>query len=268
MSLGVFDSGLGGLAIAKAIHAARPDLNMVYFGDTLHLPYGNRSEKAITAYTKQGVEFLFNQGCPLVVLACNSASAAALRTLQQQWLPNHYPDKRILGVIVPTLETVIERGLTDLGLLATNYVSNSRIYDEELQKLKGDVRLAHIPAPLLVPLIEYEGEDLIPQILDRYFSDINVGNLQALILGCTHYCLIKKTIRTQYPGLDIISQDDIIPPKLIDYLHRHPELDKLIGKDGQIKFFVSDITENYQRSAFRLFSSYIKLQQAEGLGIS
>ncbi|HRQ62222.1 MAG TPA: aspartate/glutamate racemase family protein, partial [Alphaproteobacteria bacterium] len=145
-----------------------PDLDMVYFGDTLHLPYGNRSQEAIHTYTRNAMGFLFQQGCKLIIVACNTASAAALRQLQQQWLPGVYSDRRILGVVVPTLEAAIDGGHRNIGLLATNYIVKSDIYGEELKKINPAITLHSIAAPLLVPMIENDGLEWVEPALSRY----------------------------------------------------------------------------------------------------
>jgi glutamate racemase len=263
VKLGVFDSGLGGLLIGKAIQDRMPDLDMTYLGDTLHLPYGNRSQDAIYGYTKNAMAFLFRQNCKLIVVACNTASAAALRRLQQEWLPNAYPDRRILGVVVPTLEAAIQTGCHSIGLLATNYIARSNVYGEELKKLNPAINLHPIAAPLLVPMIENDGLEWIEPALERYFKTVEGKALDSLILGCTHYPLIKAQISKLMPGIPLISQDDIIPPKLEDYLRRHPEIAGDITRNGERHFYVSDITNSYQTAAERLYGHALTLEKAE-----
>lgn len=263
MKLGVFDSGLGGLLITKAIRERMPDIDTVYLGDTLHLPYGNRSQEAIYFYTRGAMEFLFRQDCKLIVMACNTASAAALRQLQQEWLPEFYPDRRILGVVVPTLEAAIQGGHRSIGLLATNYIVRSNIYGEELQKIDPGIALHPIAAPLLVPLLENDGMDWVEPVLQRYLKTVEGRGLDSLILGCTHYPLIKREVQSLLPGVTLISQDDIIPPKLEDYLSRHPEIASKIDRNGKSVFYVSDITDGYNRAAERLHGHTIHLQKAE-----
>lgn len=263
MKLGVFDSGLGGLLISKAIRQAMPDIDMVYFGDTLHLPYGNRSQEAIYTYTRNAMDFLFQQDCKLIIVACNTASAAALRQLQQQWLLKAYPDRRILGVVVPTLEAAIAGGHRSIGLLATNYLVRSNIYGEELQKLNPAITLHPIAAPLLVPMIENDGLEWVEAALKRYLAPVQGRGLDSLILGCTHYPLIRAEIARVLPGVDLIAQDEIIPPKLADYLRRHPEIANDIGRAGSSEFFVSDITDGYVAGAQRLYGESIKLEKVD-----
>lgn len=261
MKLGVFDSGLGGLLISRAIREEMPDIDMVYYGDTLHLPYGNRSDEAIYYYTKQSMQHLFDQGCSLIVVACNTASASALRRLQQEWLPKAHPGKNIIGVVVPTLEAAIERGYKKLGLIATNYLIRSNIYEEELQKINNSIEIVQKATPLLVPLIENDGKQWAPQILDHYLQPLIDKNIECLILGCTHYPFLKNEIQKIVgENITLLSQDDIIPAKLKDYLGRHPEYK--IGRNGIEEFHVSDLTENYIKSAQVIYGDKIKVEKA------
>lgn len=170
MKLGVFDSGLGGLLIARAIRETLPDVDMVYFGDTLHLPYGNRSVEAIYAYSRNAMDFLFAQDCQLVVTACNTVSASALRPLQQVYLPARFPDRRILGVVVPTLECCLDRGYKNLGVIATHHIVRSGIYAAELTKLDPAIKIHQQATPLLVPMIENDGMKWIRPVLEEYLA--------------------------------------------------------------------------------------------------
>lgn len=263
MRVGVFDSGLGGLLINQAINAYLPDLDTVYLGDTLHLPYGNRSKGAIYDYTLRAMQFLFEkQDCKLIILACNTASAAALRRLQQEYLPRHYPDRRILGVVVPTLEAAIEQEHRNLGLIATNYIVSSDIYAEELGKINSDIKIHQTATPLLVPLIENGGEEWLDSVLSRYLSPLFDARIENLILGCTHYVSLKAHIRTMC-DIPVIAQDDIIPPKLLDYLGRHPEIEADLTRNAMREFYVSDVTENYTFAAQKLYGQNINTRKAD-----
>ena len=263
MKLGIFESGLGGVMIAKAIRDAIPDIDLCYLGDTLHIPYGNRSEDAIFEYTKACVEHLFDvQDCALVILACNTASASALRKLQQTWLPDAYPDRRILGVVVPTIEYAIDRGHQKIGLIGTNYTVKSNVYEEELRKINPDIRIFQINTPLLVPLIEYDGMQWVDDVLGRYIAPLIDEGIEALVLSCTHYVCLKDRIRERY-GVEVYAQDEIIPEKLADYLRRHPEIDALIGKGGETGFFVSDITDHYRATASEYYDQQIDLKHVQ-----
>ena len=170
MKLGIFDSGLGGLVIAKAVRAVMPDVDILYYGDTLHLPYGNRSDETIYQYTKAAMEWMFARDCTLIVVACNTASAAALRRMQQTWLPTLEFDtpRNIIGVVVPTLEEALDRGHHKLGLIATNYLIGSNVYGDELSKINPKISMHQAATPLLVSLLENKGEQWIPDVLKHY----------------------------------------------------------------------------------------------------
>ena len=264
MKLGIFDSGLGGLLIAKSIREHIPDIDIVYFGDTLHLPYGKRSKKSIYEYSKSAIEFLFEADCNLIITACNTVSASALRQLQQEYLPNsQYADRRILGVVVPTLECAIELAHKNIGVIATNYTVHSNIYEEELQKIDNDINIFQVNTPLLVPLIENDGEQWLDSVLEHYLTPLLDKNIECLILGCTHYPFLKDKIR-RIVGEDIslISQDEIIPLKLEEYLARHPDISDKITRNGSAKFMVSDITEGYIRAARKIYGEEINIEHS------
>lgn len=263
MKLGIFDSGLGGLIITKAIRQHFPDIDILYFGDTLHLPYGNRSHDAIYDYSKRAIEFLFKHDCNLIITACNTVSASALRQLQQSYLPKSpYADRRILGVIVPTLETALDQGFQKIGLIATNFTIESKVYEDELKKLSPNIELFAKNTPLLVPLIEDDGHEWVRSVLERYLQPLKENNIECLILGCTHYGFLKPYIQ-EVLGEDvtILSQDDIIPAKLEDYLNRHPEISNPINRNSQETFIATDITPSYQSTANKIYGTNIAFQK-------
>lgn len=262
--IGVFDSGLGGLFIALAIRKQLPLYDYVYLGDTLHLPYGRRSDAQIYDLSEKAMRHLFAQGCDLVIMACNTASASALRRLQQEFLAREFPEKRILGVVVPTLETAIEHGATRIGLLATERTVHSGIYDIELKKINKNVELCAVPSPLLVPLIEHHGEKYLDVVLDDYLQPMYAVNVQSLILGCTHYVALKDKIRMLTKGaVDLISQDDIIPAKLEDYLKRHPEMETRLSRGGSFEVQATDANESFTRNVQEIAGKSIPLKHAQ-----
>ncbi len=265
MKLGILDSGLGGLLIAKSIKERQPDLDIVYFGDTLHLPYGNRSSGTIYEYSRRAIEFLFEQDCNLIITACNTISASALRKLQQVYLPSSaYSDRRILGVVVPTLECAIDKGYKNLGLIATNYTVKSNIYEEELQKIDPEIKIHQINTPLLVPLIENDGEEWLDSVLEHYLAPLKKHEVECLILGCTHYPFLKTQIqKIMGRNIMLIAQDEIIPEKLQDYLNRHPEISNEISRTGRADFMVSDITEGYKNAARKIYNDNINIVKVE-----
>ena len=265
MKLGIFDSGLGGLVMARAVRDVMPDIDLLYYGDTLHLPYGNRSDEAIYTYTKRAMEWMFERGCCLIIVACNTASAAALRRMQQTWLPtlDFATPHNIIGVVVPTLEEAIDRGHNNLGLIATNYLIQSNVYEEELCKINSSILIHQAATPLLVSLIENGGEKWISDVLHHYLDPLLAQDIECLILGCTHYPAVKDQVRSIIgQKIDLISQDDIIPGKLIDYLDRHPKYKDQIGHSGLSEFFVSDLTQNYKEAARRIYGEGIEICQS------
>ncbi len=264
MKLGIFDSGLGGLLIAKAIKNHMPSIDMVYLGDTLHVPYGNRSDEVIYDYCYKGIDFLFSQDCKLIIMACNTGSAAALRRLQQEYLPGRYPDRRILGVVVPTLEKAAEQKHQKIGLIATNYIIQSNIYKEELQKINPKIEIFSQATPLLVPMIENDGMHWVGPILRTYLQPLLDQKVQSVILGCTHYPMLKSIIKKEMgDDLILLSQDEIIPKKLEDYLKRHPEISEPMGSSGIQEFYITDVTDSYERSAHFIYNKEIVIQKAD-----
>lgn len=265
MKIGFFDSGLGGLIIMSAVTRALPQYDYVFLGDTLNVPYGNRSHEFIYEATQKAVAHLFEQDCALVIMACNTAAVTALRPLQQNWLMDHYPDRRILGVVVPTLEAAIENNHTNIGLLATSATVNSGVYEAELQKINPDIQIHSKAAPLLVPLIENDGKKWVRPILEDYLAPLLKENVQSLILGCSHYPFLRKDIedilKEKSFETTIISQDECIPVKLEDYLQRHHEIEKKLEKTGNLHFLVTDITPSYQESANTIFGKALKLNK-------
>ncbi len=264
MKIGIFDSGIGGLIIMKAIKDHLPQYDMVYLGDTLHLPYGGRSSDAIYKYTESAIDYLFRKkNCNLIIIACNTASATALRRIQQQYLVRNFPNRRVLGVVIPTLETVVEKYANKrIGLLATEALVNSGIYQEELQKLAPNMKIFAQASPLLVPLIENGGDKWAKDILQEYLAPLLEKNIDVLVLACTHYPFLIPYLKEILPeNIAIISQDSIIPNKLANYLKRHPEIDNKLDKNTNDCFYVSDITKNYVRTAKYIYKQDIKLEK-------
>ncbi len=261
--IGVFDSGLGGLFIAKSIRNALPAYDYIYLGDTLHLPYGRRSDQAIYDLSEKAMRYLFAQGCDLIIMACNTASAASLRKLQQGFLAREFPDRRILGVVVPTLETAIEHSAHKIGLLATQRTVQSNVYAAELQKINPAVSLCAVAAPLLVPLIEESGEKYLDAVLEDYLAPMKSEDVQSVILGCTHYVALKDRVRAMMGNdVTIISQDDIIPAKLKDYLARHPEMESRLARDGTFALRATDANENFVKNAEVMLGMSVVITQA------
>lgn len=256
---------MGGLMIARSVLEQMPDINSVYLGDTLHVPYGARSKDAIYHYTEKAIDYLFKEhDCELIIVACNTASAAALRQIQQDYLPANYPDRRVLGVVVPTLEAAATMGCEKIGLIATKYIINSNIYQEELFKIDPRIEILSNPAPLLVPLIENNGEPWLYDILETYLRPLQTQNIDGLILGCTHYSYVKDLAEQILgPNIPVLSQTDIIPDKLERYLTKHPEISDKIPREKAHKFYLTDITDTYLNTSERIYGKEIAFEKAQ-----
>ncbi|MBI3956908.1 MAG: glutamate racemase [Candidatus Kerfeldbacteria bacterium] len=261
MKIGFFDSGLGGLQILRAVVKKLPRYDVVYLGDTKRVPYGNRSLEVIHEFTRQGVEFLFQQNCKLVILACNTVSTNALRRIQHDYLPRYFPNRRVLGMIVPTVEELDERGIQKAGLIATTATVRSNAYGREIKKIDPSIRLLQRPAPLLVPLVELGGLAFTDAVLKKALRPLLKRNVEAIVLACTHYSILKRKVRRIVgPNVRIISQDEIIPKKLKNYLKRHPEIDRHLSKLGHRTLYVTDLTPETKRLARRWFGTATRLQ--------
>ena len=263
--IGIFDSGLGGLYVARAIHTAMPKYDYVYMGDTMNVPYGGRSSEVIYDFSMRAMRYLFDvHDCDLVIIACNTASVTALSKLQKEFLPENYPERRILGVIVPTLESATELGATQIGLIATEYTVRSKIYDEEIAKITPSAHIFGQPTPLLVPLIENQGEKYMDVVLGDYLEPLIEKGLDSLILGCTHYIAIKDKVRdiTNH-RVRVLSQDEIIPPKLRDYLKRHPEMEERLSKNGTFGVYATDVSPSFLKNVEELMGSGYDAQKAQ-----
>lgn len=248
MKIGIFDSGLGGLLILKAIAKALPDYDYEYYGDTKHVPFGNRSESEIFEFTKVAVEHLFSKDCLIVILACNTASAETLRTLQDDWLPKHYPDRKILGVIIPVVEEVIKDHCLQVLLFGTQRTVGSGKYHLELGKRNEiHTKIEAIATPELVPLLE-SGQLDEALVVTRQKIDERLGRgdrVDGVILGCTHYNLMLKELRSCYPTITFFGQADIIPQKISDYLANHPELESRLTREGTRNIYLTEHRPDY-----------------------
>jgi glutamate racemase len=262
MKIGVFDSGLGGLIVMHSLAQELPDYEYVYLGDAARVPYGNRSHELVYKFTRDAIEFLFSQDCHLVIVACNTASAEALRRIQREYLPGNYPGRRVLGVLIPTAEMAIASspGKT-IGVLATAGTVTSGTFTREIHKLDPGATVLEHAAPLLVPLIENEGTQWAEPILEAYLRPFIDRRIDSLILGCTHYPVLKAQIRAIVgPKVAVLSQDEFIPGRLADYLQRHPEVAGKLAKAGSRRFFVTDVTPGLRRLANDLYYGEVALE--------
>jgi glutamate racemase len=253
--IGVFDSGYGGLTVLKEMANRLPQYDYIYLGDNARAPYGNRSFETVYHYTLQCVEWLFRQGCPLVILACNTASAKALRSIQQTDLPRIAPDRRVLGVIRPTTEVVGQYTRTgNVGVLATRGTVLSESYPIEIAKFFPELRVFQQACPLWVPLVENNEHDkpgadyFVKAYMDLLHEQC--ADIDTVLLGCTHYPLLKEKIARCLPlGARLISQGEIVATSLADYLQRHPEMEVRCSRNGQLMFYTTDSTEDFSNHA-------------------
>jgi glutamate racemase len=261
--IGVFDSGYGGLTVLKELINDLPQYDYLYLGDNARAPYGPRSFDTVYQYTLQCVKWFFKQGCPLVILACNTASAKALRTIQQKDLPVIDPEKRVLGVIRPTAEIIGNFTKTNtIGILGTTGTVQSNSYPIEIQKFFPNVSVIQQACPLWVPLVESneyksEGADyFIKKSLDELMAKSK--HIDTILLACTHYPLLLDKIKRFIPkGMNIISQGEIIAESLKDYLNRHPEIEEKCSKTGAFNLYTTDSEEDFDKHSVVFFGKAI-----------
>ncbi|NDV67826.1 glutamate racemase [Dysgonomonas sp. 25] len=254
-AIGVFDSGYGGLTILSEIQKVMPEYDYYYLGDNSRAPYGPRSFEVVYEFTLQAVEALFGMGCNLVILACNTASAKALRTIQQKNLPLIDPEKRVLGVIRPTVEIVgnITKS-RHVGVVGTVGTIQSESYPIEISKLYPDIQVTGEACPMWVPLVENGECDskgaryFVKDSLFKLF--IKDPQIDTLILGCTHYPLLMNAIRSYMPnGTNLISQGEYVARSLRDYLNRHTDMDAACTKGGATRYFTTESPEKFAEAA-------------------
>jgi len=264
--IGVFDSGYGGLTVLDELIKLMPEYDFIYLGDNARAPYGTRSFDVIYQYTLQAVEKLFSMGCQLVILACNTASAKALRTIQQRDLPRIAPNRRVLGVIRPSVEELgFLSGSKHVGVLGTIGTVRSESYLMELAKLYPDFRVSQEACPTWVTLVEnreYDNEGgryFIKKHIDAILSKDE--EIDTLILACTHYPILRNEIRRFLPDhIQLISQGQIVANSLKDYLSRHPEIDQVCSKTGVLKFYTTEFISDFEEKAEVFLKRALKAQ--------
>lgn len=255
MKIGVFDSGYGGLTILRDIHRRLPEYDYIYLGDNARAPYGTRSFDIVYQFTLQAVRRLFELDCKLVILACNTASAKALRSIQQNDLPLIDPTRRVLGVIRPTVETLPDISQTKhIGLLATEGTVASHSYAMELQKSAPGLALTEMACPMWVPIVENNEADgdgadwFVKRDLNLLFA--SDPHIDTIVLGCTHYPLLYHKIRKYTPdNIRIVTQGPLVADSLADYLKRHPEIEECCEKGHSITYFTTENTGKFDRAA-------------------
>lgn len=264
--IGVFDSGYGGLTVFKSILEQLPQYDYIYLGDNARAPYGNRSFETVHEYTLDCVEWFFRMGCPLVILACNTASAKALRTIQQKDLQRIGPGRRVLGVIRPTAEVIGNYTRSrSVGVLGTQGTISSGSYEIEIHNFYPDVRVHQLACPMWVPLIEngeYNTESAdyyVKKYLDQLLQA--APDIDTILLACTHYPLLLDKIRRHLPaGIQVVAQGDIVATSLADYLHRHPEIESQLSKSGNLNFYTTDSAEDFNRHGSIFFGRELSAQ--------
>jgi len=266
-SIGIFDSGFGGLHIMRGIMEELPDYKFIYLGDTARVPYGTRSKKIIYDFTKQAVDFLFSKNCRLIILACNTASSDALRRIQRKYLPKHHPGKRVLGVIVPAAEvSVLKSKNKKIGVIATEGTVKSGAFPRELRKIDPEIEIFQVACPLLVPIVEAGEENSVITdiVLKKYLGPLTDKKIDTLVLGCTHYGILKRRIE-KIIGKDIkiIDESKIVARKLKDYLRRHPEIEKDLKKGRSQIFYSTDLAGNFEALGSKFFGREIKVRKAD-----
>ncbi len=262
--IGIFDSGYGGLTILKEIKSLLPQYDYLYLGDNARTPYGTRSFETVYHYTKQCVEWLFAQNCDLVILACNTASAKALRTIQQNDLGGDLAHKRVLGVIRPTAEIIGRFSKTNhIGVLGTSGTVKSNSYLIEIEKYFPEISIWQQACPLWVPLVENNefknegGEYFIRKDIERLLNQSD--KIDTVLLGCTHYPLLIDTIKKYLPeGIQIISQGNIVAQSLQDYLVRHPEMEERCSKNGSLHFCTTDSADDFNKHALAFYGERVE----------
>lgn len=265
--IGVFDSGFGGLTILRDIRRVLPQYDYLFIGDNARAPYGTRSRELVYEFTLQAVKHLFAQGCHLVILACNTASAEALRTIQQQDLPTLAPNRRVLGVVRPTVEKVGELTRTGhIGVFGTPGTIASRSYNIEIEGMYPGYKVHGHACPMWVPLVENresgnEGADyFVKKDIDLLMSEC--PTIDTIILGCTHYPLLIDKINQYRPqGVNIIQQGPIVADSLADYLHRHPEIEHHCSQGGTCRYYTTEDPDHFSPLASVFVNEPVKAER-------
>jgi glutamate racemase len=252
MKIGFFDSGVGGLLILSAVRKELPDYDYIFYGDTKNVPYGNKAEDEILRLTQRGVETLFDKGATLVIVACNTASVGAVRSIQDTMDQSEsYKNKKVLGVIIPTVEIVVDMVPSHVTIIGTAHTISSKKYEKEILSRCNAVPIDLFPTPELASLIE---NGLIDQACDSVLKSLRhkAREDSVLVLGCTHYSILKNFIRGNFGFKAVVSQDEIIPEKVKAYLETHRELERLLTRNKILEIIFSGEKGRYQDLLKRL----------------
>lgn len=265
--IGIFDSGYGGLTIFDKIREAMPQYDYIYLGDNARTPYGTRSFEVVYRFTRQAVMKLFAEGCQLVILACNTASAKALRTIQQKDLPDWDPSRRVLGVIRPTVELIDSLSHTKhVGILGTSGTISSGSYAIEIEKMFPHIRVTGEACPMWVPLVENNEFDSpgADYFVKKHLDHILTADpeIDTLVLACTHYPLLTEKIRSYLPsGITLFAQGEHVAESLQDYLKRHPEMDERLTRQAQCRFLTTESASKFSDAASVFLRDSIQVEQ-------
>lgn len=265
--IGIFDSGYGGLTIFDKIREAMPQYDYIYLGDNARTPYGTRSFEVVYRFTRQAVMKLFAEGCQLVILACNTASAKALRTIQQKDLPGWDPSRRVLGVIRPTVELIDSLSHTKhVGILGTSGTISSGSYAIEIEKMFPHIRVAGEACPMWVPLVENNEFDSpgADYFVKKHLDHILTADpeIDTLVLACTHYPLLTEKIRSYLPsGITLFAQGEHVAESLQEYLKRHPEMDERLTRQAQCRFLTTESASKFSDAASVFLRDSIRVEQ-------
>jgi glutamate racemase len=266
-SIGIFDSGFGGLSIMKGIVRELPEYDFIYLGDTARVPYGTRSKEIVYDFTRQAVDFMVKKNCELIILACNTASSDALRLIQQEHVPKNYTGKKVLGVLIPAAEVACRISKNNkIGVMATASAVSSKSFLRELSKINNKIKVYQIACPLLVPIVEAgeQSNKITEAVLKKYLKPLMNKKIDTLILGCTHYGILEPKIKKIVgKNVRIISESKIIGQKLKNYLQRHPEIENKLGKNKSRIFYSTDLTNNFEVLGSKFFGKKIEAKKAK-----
>ena len=267
--IGIFDSGYGGLTILHGIRQLLPQYDYLYLGDNARAPYGSRSFEVVYQFTRQAVLKLFERGCHLIILGCNTASAKALRSIQQRVLPEVAPERRVLGIIRPTAEVIGQLTTSrHVGILATEGTIGSQSYNMEIQKLHPDITVTGVACPLWAAIVEANEADSpgADYFVGKYLARLLRRDkaIDAIVLGCTHYPLLMNSIlRHVPPGIRIIPQGQYVAESLSDYLHRHPSMEQRITQNGTCHYLTTESPEKFKESAQIFLHEQVNVQHVD-----
>jgi len=263
--IGVFDSGFGGISTLRSIVKMLPEYDYIYLGDTARTPYGTRSPEIVYEFTKQAVDFLFKNGCEFVILACNTASSESLRRLQKEYMPKKYPGKKVLGVLIPAIEeAAVKTKNRRIGVMATEGTVRSKSFVKEAAKRNGLLKIYQESCPLLVPLVESgeQNSKAAGLIVKKYVGNLKKKKIDTLILGCTHYGILKNKIKKiTGRNISIVSDSDVVPKQLKQYLIRHPDIEAKIRKNRKVLFYSTDVTERFKTLGSKFFGKPIRVKK-------